>query len=127
MFCDNFICPITKNVVYYSLRYDASHHQNKKELEINDDAPAKNIASSTNDVADNENSDAYNLPFTGVWLLQVANNTPLGENSVSITEFNEVILGDDDTSTSKLAVIPQISSMTVSIPTFAVVNKTTVE
>ena len=65
------------------MSHDTARHQDKKEKEPNDDAPAGNLASSTDDIAEDDESDSDNLSFTGVWLSQVIDDTSIHENIVS--------------------------------------------
>ena len=64
--------------------------------EPNDDTPAGNLASSTDDIAEDAKSGSENLSFTGVWLSQVIDYTSIHEHIVSISVFEDITVEGDD-------------------------------
>lgn len=58
---------VPKKVEFYTLSHDTVHHQDDKEVQLNDEgiAPSSNLASA-DDVVSDDDIESDNLSFTGV-------------------------------------------------------------
>ena len=96
------ICQATKKLGYYNLIHDSARRQYKKEKEPDNDAPVGNLASSTDDIPEDEKIDSDNVSFTGIWLSQVIDHPFIYENIVSVSVFDDITVEGDDVGSMNL-------------------------